>query len=136
MLIPLAVAAFLLAHAGIHALFLSPPPPVTAGGPAWPFATASSWLVTRFGVDQSGMRDIAFALVAVVIGAFALAAIVAIGVGPASLWLPAVVIGSMASLGVLAICFHPWLLLGVAIDVVLLAATLVFGWIPTSVSIT
>ena len=136
MLIPLAVAAFLLAHAGIHVLFLSPPPPATADGPAWPFATASSWLVTRVGVDQGAIRDLAFALVAVILGAFALAAIAAIGFATASLWLPAVVIGSMSSIALLAICFHPWLILGVGIDVVLLTATLVVGWVPASASIT
>jgi hypothetical protein len=136
MLIGLAIAAFLLAHAGIHVLFLSPPPPATADGPAWPFATGSSWLVTRFGVAPAPIRDLAFALVAVIIGAFALAAIAAIGVATASLWLPAVVIGSMASIALLAMCFHPWLILGVGIDIALLYATLVVGWIPGSVSLT
>jgi hypothetical protein len=136
MLIGLAIAAFLLAHAGIHVLFLSPPPPATADGPAWPFATASSWLVSRFGVGQDAVRDLAFALVAVIVGAFALAAIAAIGLATASLWLPAVVIGAMASIALLAICFHPWLILGVGIDVVLLYATLVAGWVPTSASFT
>ena len=136
MLLPLATAGFLLAHAGIHVLFLSPPPPATADGPAWPFATGSSWLVTRFGVAKDAIRDLAFALVAVILGGFALAALVAIGLAPASLWLPAVVIGSMASIGLLAICFHPWLILGVGIDVGLLYATLVVGWVPTSASIT
>ena len=136
MLLPLATAAFLLAHAGIHALFLTPPPPATANGPAWPFATESSWLVTRFGIAADSIRDLAFALVAVIIGAFALAAIAAVGLAPSSVWLPVVVVGSMASIGLLAACFHPWLILGVGIDVGLLYATLVVGWVPASASLT
>ena len=35
----LLVAGFLLAHAAIHVAFIAPPPPATADGPAWPFAT-------------------------------------------------------------------------------------------------
>jgi len=135
MLIPLAIAAFLLAHAGIHILFLSPRPPTTADGPAWPFATESSWLITRFGVARDAVRDLAFASVGVILAAFALAAIVALGLAPVALWLPAVVIGSTASIALLAICFHPWLVLGVGIDVVLLSATLLVGWVPTSAPI-
>jgi hypothetical protein len=135
MLIPLAIAGFLLAHAGIHILFLGPRQPTIADGPAWPFATESSWLVTRFGVQPDAVRDLAFASVAVIVAAYALAAIVALGFGPAALWLPAVVIGSAASIGLLGICFHPWLSLGVGIDVVLLYAALIVGWVPASAPI-
>ena len=31
------IAAALLAHAAIHASFIAPRPPVTAGGSIWPF---------------------------------------------------------------------------------------------------
>lgn len=136
MLLHLAIAGFLLAHAGIHVLFLTPPPPATADGPAWPFATETSWLATRFGIVPDALRDLSFALVAVIVGGFALAAIVAIGIAPVSIWLPAVVIGSVASIALLVIGFHPWLILGIGIDVVLLYATVVIGWLPTSASLT
>ena len=133
---PLLLATFLLGHAAIHLGFVAPAPRATASGPAWPFATESSWLVTRLGVDPDGVRDIAFALVTVIVGAFALAALVAIGIAPTAFWLPAAVIGSIASIALLAMCSHPWLILGVGIDIVLLYATLVAGWIPTTASIT
>ncbi len=125
---PLLIAGFLVAHAAIHIAFISPPPPATAGGPAWPFSTDRSWMVTRFGMAPGLARVLAYALVAATIGGFALAALTAIGVAPAAVWLPAVTIGAVASLAVLVAFFHPWLVLGVAINLGLLWAVVVAGW--------
>ena len=132
MLARLAIAGLLLAHAAIHVAFISPSPPATADGPAWPFTTDDSWLLTRLGVEDRAARTLALALVALTIAAFASAALVAVGIAPGWLWTPAVAIGATASLGLLLAFFHPWLVLGVAIDVGLLLATLVVGWAPGS----
>jgi len=126
----LLIAGFLLAHAAIHVGFIAPPPPATADGPAWPFATDRSWLVTRLGLDMALLRWLAVALVAATIAGYALAALTALGFLPAAIWPAAIAIGSFASLGLLAACFHPWLLLGVVIDVALLWSCLVVGWQP------
>jgi len=130
MLARLAIAGLLLAHAAIHVAFISPSPPATADGPAWPFTTDDSWLLTRLGVEPETARTLALALVALTLAAFATAALVAVGIAPSWLWLPAAVTGATASLALLLAFFHPWLVLGVAIDVGLLAATLVAGWAP------
>ena len=130
MLVRVLVAGFLLAHAAIHVGFIAPPPPATAGGPAWPFATERAWLVTRLGLDPALLRWLALALVPITVAGYGLAALVALGALPTAIWPAAIVIGSVASLGVLAACFHPWLLLGVVIDVSLLWASLVTGWQP------
>ena len=114
----LAIAGLLLAHAAIHVAFLAPPPAATADGPAWPFATDHSWLLTRLGIEDRTAWTLALALVALTLAAFAGAALVAI------------VIGATASLVLLVSFFHPWLALGVVIDLVLLGATLVAGWAP------
>ena len=132
MLIRLLFAGFLLAHAAIHVAFIAPPPPATAGGPAWPFTTNDSWLLTRLGIEPGTARLLATALFALTMAAFALAAVVAIGVAPAGLWLPAATIGAAASLGLLVAFFHPWLVVGVVIDLVLVWATLVADWSPAS----
>ena len=124
------IAAFLLAHALIHVAFLAPPPPATAGGPSWPFATQRSWVVARLGISAEATRVLALALVGLTVAAFALAALVAIGVAPAVLWVPALTLGSVASIALLVACFHPWFVVGVAIDVALLWAGLVAGWMP------
>jgi hypothetical protein len=130
MIVRLALAGFLLAHAAIHIAFIAPAPPATADGPAWPFTTNDSWLFSRLGVGPDGARLVALGLVVVTIAAFVLAALVAVGVAPISLWAPAIAMGAAASLGLLVAFFHPWLALGLAIDVGLLWATLVAGWTP------
>jgi hypothetical protein len=42
-------------------------------------------------------------------------------------------LGAIASLGVLILFFHPWLVVGLAIDVLVLWAVLVAGWAPDRV---
>jgi hypothetical protein len=136
MLGPLLLAGFLVAHAAIHVAFVTPAPPATADGPAWPFSTADSWLVRRLGVEPAAIHGLGLALVALTLAGLALAAIVALGFAPTALWLPAIIIGATASLALLLVCFDPWLLFGVGIDVVLLYATLVGGWVPATASLT
>jgi hypothetical protein len=126
----LLLAGFLLAHAAIHAGFLSPRPQPAAGGPAWPFELSRSWLLTPLGFDGQIARLVGIALVAATVAGFALAAVATLGVLPAGLWAPAGVVGTVASLGLLLLFFHPWLVLGVGIDVVLLWALLAVRWTP------
>ncbi|HKG57915.1 MAG TPA: hypothetical protein VKA85_11760 [Candidatus Limnocylindrales bacterium] len=130
MVTKLVIAGFLLAHGAIHTGFLSPRPAATAGGPEWPFDLARSWLLSPLGVDAELIRVLGGALVAVTFAAFALAALAAIGVAPEVAWAPAIVAGAVASLAVLVLFFHPWLVLGVAIDVALVWAALVARWAP------
>jgi len=126
------VATFLVAHAAIHLAFIAPSPPVTADGPAWPFTTNDSWLLERLGLDPAGMRVLAGALVAAALIALAIASLAALGVVAVGLWVPALTVGAAASLGLLIAFFHPWLGLGIAIDVGLLWAGLLAGWVPAS----
>ena len=67
----------------------------------------------------------------VTLASFALAAIAAVGFLPASVWAWSTVIGAAASLTMLIVFFHPWLVVGVAIDVLALWTVLVIGWAPT-----
>jgi hypothetical protein len=127
---PLAFAAFLLAHGAIHASFLAPRPPATASGPAWPFELSRSWLLTPLGVNGEALRLLGTALTAATIAAFALAAVAALG-PLAVLWVPAVVLGAAASAALLLVFFHPWLSLGIVIDAVLVWAVLA-GWSPAA----
>jgi hypothetical protein len=134
MITRLLIAGVLLAHAAIHLGFVSPRPPATAEGPAWPFELGRSWILGPLGVDSELDRLLGTALVAVTIAGFALAALAALGVAPAGIWPVAIVIGAVASIGVLAVFFHPWLVLGVAIDAALLWAVLVASWAPEGVT--
>jgi hypothetical protein len=134
MIVRLSIAAFLLAHAAIHAGFVSARPPATAGGPPWPFELSRSWLLTPLGVDAERARLLGVALVALTIASFALAALAAIGLVPSGVWTAAVTAGAVASIALLAIYMHPWLILGVAIDLALLWVALVGSWTPDRLS--
>ncbi len=61
---------------------------------------------------------------------YGLAALATLGLLPSWTWDPAVALGSLASLALLVLCFHPWLVVGVAIDLLLLWVALVAAWYP------
>lgn len=128
------IAAFLVAHGAIHASFLAPRPPVTAGGPAWPFELGRSWVLGPLGLDSQAIHMVGLALIALTIGAFALAGLTALGIAPAGLWPATVTIGAIASIAVLGIYFSPWFVVGIAIDLVLLWAVLIASWTPEDIT--
>lgn len=121
----------LLAHALIHAGYLSPAPPRTAGGPPWPFEMSSSWVVTTAGLHPDAVRPLGTALVVVTMLAFAAAGLATIGIGVSPEWWRwLVIVGAVASALTLVLFFHPWIVLGLLIDAVLLYLVLVGGWSP------
>lgn len=124
------VALFLAAHALIHASFVSPRPPASAGGPEWPFELARSWLLSPLGLDANATRVVGVVLIVVTLAGFAVAALATLGVLGEGLFAPGIAVGSVASIALLAAFFHPWLVLGVGIDAVLLYAVLVARWSP------
>jgi hypothetical protein len=124
------VSLFLIAHALIHVSFLSPRPAATASGPAWPFDLAQSWLLSPLGVAEPTLRVLGIGLIAVVLVGYAGSVLATVGVAPAALFVPLMAVACVASIVVLAVFFHPWLVLGFLIDGVLLWATLGAGWRP------
>jgi len=129
-LVRLLIAGLLLAHGAIHAGFVSKRPPQKPGAPSWPFDLGRSWLLVRLGVPAGTVRVLGLALVAAIIGGYALAALATLGILPADAWGATVAVGSLASLALLLIGFHPWLAVGVAIDLLLLWVALVATWTP------
>lgn len=128
-------AALLVAHGLVHLLFLVPSPAAGAEGGqtalGWPFDLDRSWAVVRLGLDAGVVRAAALVLIAVTIGAFALAGLATAGIlVPSAGWAPLVVVGSIASLGLLAIAFNPQLVLGIGLDVVLLWVVVAGTWRP------
>ncbi len=126
----LVIAGLLLAHAAIHAGFVSKRPPEKPGAPRWPLDLEKSWVLNRLGAPPGVRRLLGLALVAATIGGFVLAALATVGILPAGAWGATVAVGSLASLALLVIGFHPWLVAGVAIDVLLLWVALVAAWTP------
>jgi hypothetical protein len=131
MLPRLILAAFLLGHAAVHGGYLSPRPAATIGGPTWPFDLTHSWMLSPLGVAPEALRALGYGLFAVTLAAFALAAIAALGFLPAAVWSWSTAIGAASSLAMLLVFFHPWLAVGVTIDVIALWVVLALGWAPT-----
>ena len=128
MVTKLAVAAFLIAHGMIHTGFVSPRPARTAGGPEWPFSLSTSWVLRPLGVPADLTRLLGVALVAATCGGFALAAVAALASLPEAIWVTSVLVGAVASAAVLLLFFHPWLIVGLAIDVALAWAVVAAHW--------
>ena len=116
------LVGFLLAHAAIHLGFVTPAPPAAPGAPPWPFDLARSWLLSPLGIDPSLLRVIGFALFAAIVAGYALVLIASVASVPADLMGIGIIVGSAASLALLLLFFHPWLLIGVVIDIALLWA--------------
>ena len=129
----LVIAGLLLAHGLVHAGFLAPRPAATAGGPPWPFDLERSWLLGGLGLGSEATRWVGIALVATTVIGFALAALASLGIGPDGLLSVAMAMGAIASSAVLVLYFHPWLVLGLAIDFVVLWAALIARWAPEDV---
>jgi hypothetical protein len=126
----LLIIAFMIAHGAIHTGFVSARPPATAGGPEWPFDLGHSWALSSIGVAPETLRLLGLALFAVALGGFALAALATLGILPGGSWEAAVAVGSAASLVLLVLFFHPWLAVGVVLDVGLLWVAFASGWTP------
>lgn len=126
------IAALLVGHALIHVSYLTPAPAATAGGPAWPFTLTSSWLVTGLGINPDAVASMGRLLVGATVIALVLAAIATIGLLPVAWWPSLAATGAGLSLATLLLFFHPWLVLGIVIDGLLLWAILVVGWSPSA----
>lgn len=124
-------ALFIVAHGLIHASYVAPRPAPTAGGPAWPFELGRSWLLSPLGVTESVLRPLGIGLAILAVAAFALAGLATLGIVlPVGAWQPLVVGGAIASLALLGLFFHPWLVLGIAIDLVLVGVIWRADWTP------
>lgn len=124
------IGVALLAHALIHASYLTPTPPRTAGGPEWPFEMTKSWLASGLGLSPDVVRPLGTLLVAVTVVTLLAAGLATLGILPREWWLASVAAGTVASAITLAIFFHPWIVLGFVIDAALLWAVFVARWDP------
>ena len=126
------LGAFLVGHGLVHVMFVVPQPatrPATANE-EYPFDIARSWPVTA-GLDAGLVRLIGVALIATIVVGFVLAGLATIDLLVPTGWWQGLVVGStVASLVLLALAFRPGLILGVAIDAVLLWLALASSWLP------
>ena len=124
------LAAVLIGHAVVH-IFFAVPAPAADDGTEWPFDLAKSWTVHRAGVPSRTIRIAGLALIAIVVAGSALAAMATVGIIVPAAWWPATVAASaVASATLLVLVFAPQLVLGLAIDAVLLWLVVAGAWIP------
>ena len=127
------LAAVMLGHGLVHAMFVMPQPTAKAGGTEWPFDMAKSWLVTAAGLDVNLVRMIGVAFIGVVVVGFLLAAVATVGgVVPSGAWPALVAFSAVASAVMLVLFFTPQLVLGLAIDAVLVWVALAAVWTPSA----
>jgi hypothetical protein len=125
-------AAFLVGHGLVHIMFAAPPP----SGPGSPgadfaFDPAGSWLVTARLADVGMVRAIVIAFVALTVVGYALAGLATVGLlVPQDLWPALVIAATLASFVLMAVAVMPGLVLGVAIDLALLAIVVLSVWVP------
>jgi len=92
-----------------------------------------SWLVTGAGLDPALVRALGTAMALATVALVVAAGLSTVGwLVPPEWWSGLVVAGAVASAMTLVIFFHPWIVLGLAIDAALLWVTLVVGWAPAT----
>jgi hypothetical protein len=126
-------AVLLIAHGLVHAGLAAAPIPNDPDSKPGAFftATARSWLLPRLGLSASSVRWIGIALVVLATLGFVLAGLGILGVpGLAAIWRTVAVVSACLSLLLLITFWHPWLVVGVLIDLVILVALLWLDWPP------
>ncbi len=126
----MALGGFAVAHALAHAPFLAPAPTQRPGAPEWPFELRRSRVLDRLGVPPGAVHGIGSVLVVALLGGFAVAGVALIL--ELAWWRIAAVVSALISLVQLGLFFHRWLVLGLVIDVAVIAALMWVGWPPAA----
>ncbi len=119
---------FLVAHALVGILMFAGSPEQPA--PSWP--KSKSWLFGSVGVSEDGQRTLAIVIMGIAALALIGGALGVVGVpGVVDIWTWLIVAGAFLSFLTLVLYFSPWWLGGIAINIGLMVAILVFKW-PTN----
>lgn len=126
----IAFVLFLIAHGWIHASLSQAPLPQPGGLhtpflPAWwRDAVDPSWPISRMGVPAKTAQTAGWLLWLATTAGFALAGLALLLPGQAGLWQGLAAGAALLSLALLGLYWHPWLPVGVLIDLALLAGIL------------
>lgn len=133
-LLRVVIALFLIAHGLMHySLSTVPlPEPGSIKTPFWPSwrrpAADPNWLASRMGLPVPAVRTAGWLLWMAATVCFILAGLGLLGLpGLAAAWPMLAVAGAVFSLLVHAFYFHPWLVMGLVIEVAVLAVVY-FRW--------
>jgi hypothetical protein len=126
-------ALFLIAHGLVHAVLAAAPIPNDPESKPGAFFTSPSrsWLLPKLGLNDSAVKWVGIILGVLPTLGFLLAGMGLFGVpGLITVWQSVTVLSASLSLLLLVLFWHPWLILGVLIDVGLLVALLWLKWAP------
>ncbi len=130
-MLKIALAIFIIAHGLVHAILaIAPNPADPSAKPGAFFTTAErSWLLPQFGLNASTIQWIGVILVGLSTLGFILAGLGIFGItGLSTIWRTVAIFSAILSLLLLITFWHPWLTVGVLIDIVTLVALLVVNW--------
>ena len=135
-MLKIALAIFLIAHGLVHAGLAAAPNPVDQDAKPGAFFTSPgrSWLLPRIGLNPAAVQWIGIILVALATLGFVLAGLGVFGIsGLTTIWRTVAVFSSCVSLLLLVLFWHPWLIVGVLIDIGILVALLWVKWSPENI---
>jgi len=135
-MLKIALAIFIIAHGLVHAILAIAPNPADPNAKPGAFFTATerNWLLPQFGLNASTIQWIGIILVGLSTLGFVLAGLGIFGVaGLSAIWRTVAIFSAIISLLLLITFWHPWLPIGVLIDLALLIAFLWAKWPPIDI---
>ena len=131
---PWILALLVFAHGWVHLMFVFPKPesPNDDGsGRGYPFGFARSWLVTRLGLDLKLVSRIGVVLMGLTFVLSLLAALSTVGlVIPTDWWAGLMIAAAVASTVMLLLFYSPALVLGFAINALMVVLVISGSWSP------
>ena len=128
------LAVLVFAHGWVHLMFVFPKPEQGgdyAGVSEYPFDFGRSWLVRRLGLDPKLVRLAGLAVMVTTFALSALAALATVGIiVPSDWWAGLMIATAVASTVVLLLFYSPALVLGFAINALMLVLVVSGSWSP------
>jgi len=129
---PWLLAVLVFAHGWVHLMFVFPKPASPndgSTGRGYPFDFARSWLVTRQGLDLGLVSRIGLVIMAVTFVLSLLAALSTVGILiPTDWWAGLMIAAATASTMMLLLFYSPALILGFAINALMVVLVLSGTW--------
>lgn len=126
------IALALALHAGMHLSFFMPDWFFEVRGSV-PFDLTHSDTLSAVGVDPGLWQGLGLVLVALTVGGLLLGAASIVGFLPGRYGRLGLVVGATASLVSILLFFHTWLIVGVMVDLMILAGVAAVRWLNTAI---
>ena len=125
-----AVAIFFILHGLVHAILAMSPSP-GASEPVFATFFSSSWLLSRLGVSKRSSSVLAIILAALAAIGFVAAGLALLEIlVPFDWWPILTLVSAVISLLLLVIYWSRYMIVGIVIDLAVLAALVLFSWSP------